>query len=195
MCDLPPEAYEDCFHPPSVPTQVFCLHCQEMYDSYLIEWREEKTPRGRQGFWRCPTPGCDGAGFGFDIHPIDPDYIDPDGRDMSVCFDDEDEEEWDEDDGAATDELGELIDEIAADDFGLEPCLTGPADDEDPFAIPMDDLLPVNEKVGSSELTPGEMDEIERKIGWRPDGRSSQSSQSSPSRDDRDWSDDEDIPF
>lgn len=93
MSDLPPEAYEDCFHPPSIPTEVFCLHCQRTYDSYLIEWRErDAEATGAEakllGFWCCPTPGCSGAGFGFDIHPVDPDYIDPDGREMGQWVDD-----------------------------------------------------------------------------------------------------------
>ncbi len=26
------------------------------------------------GFWMCPTPNCDGAGFTFDIFPTDPDH-------------------------------------------------------------------------------------------------------------------------
>ena len=62
---------------------VSCLHCGEEFDSYLIEWREEAGDNGSaMGFWCCPTPGCDGKGFGFDIFPIDPDYRDENGDKM-----------------------------------------------------------------------------------------------------------------
>jgi hypothetical protein len=61
--------------PPAVPTEVFCLHCQREYESYLIEWRVETDADGKpHGFWCCPTPGCGGRGFGFDIFPTDPEY-------------------------------------------------------------------------------------------------------------------------
>ena len=107
----------DPFKPPAISTLVSCLHCGEEYDSYLIEWREETDANGRKsGFWCCPTPGCGGAGFGCDIFPIDPDYVDEDGNKM-WSFDDEDEE---------LDELEELDDEVPSDDI---------ADDDDE-AIP-----------------------------------------------------------
>jgi len=117
---LPPEAHEDCFRPPSIPTEVCCLHCQKTYESYLIEWRESVLPDGRaRGFWCCPMPGCDGAGFGFDIYPTDPDYIDPDGRDLGewVYDDEEAEDDWD----------GEIeIDEIDSDEADELPMLIDP---------------------------------------------------------------------
>lgn len=107
----PPEAWEDCFHPPSISTLVHCIHCNEEYDSWRIEWREFVREDGTtHGFWCCPIEGCGGAGFGFDIFPVDPNYIDPDGRDMGewvetddeeIDDDDEDgdaEEDWDEED-------------------------------------------------------------------------------------------------
>ena len=71
MSDLPPEALSDCFRPPDIPVVVQCLHCGREYDSYLIWWDEQIIDGERSGFWRCPTPGCGGAGFGFDIHPVD----------------------------------------------------------------------------------------------------------------------------
>lgn len=105
---LPPEAHEDCFRPPSIPTEVCCLHCGQCYESYLIQWRESTLPDGRgRGFWCCPVSGCDGAGFGFDIHPTDPEYVDPDGRDMGGwVYDDEEEDdgEWMEELDAADDD-------------------------------------------------------------------------------------------
>lgn len=78
----------DPFRPPEVPTEVECLHCGRDYDSYLIEWREELDENGQPiGFWCCPTPGCDGKGFGFDILPTDPEYRDERGG--WVSFDDD----------------------------------------------------------------------------------------------------------
>jgi hypothetical protein len=59
---------------------VGCLHCQEVYDSYLIEWRIKEDADGKpHGFWCCPVAGCDGKGFGFDIFPVDPHYQDERG--------------------------------------------------------------------------------------------------------------------
>lgn len=92
---LDPQA--DCFRPPAIPTEVHCLHCGGEYESYLIEWREEVRDGRRMGFWRCPTPGCGGAGFGFDLLPTDPDYIGEDGQPM-WCFDDDEEEEDEDED-------------------------------------------------------------------------------------------------
>ena len=54
---------------------------------------EEETKDGPHGFWCCPTPGCDGKGFGFDIFPTDPDYRDEEGNLMWVS----DEADGDED--------------------------------------------------------------------------------------------------
>ena len=45
----------------------------------------------RMGFWCCPTPGCDGKGFGFDIFPTNPDYRTEDGQRM--WYGDEDGED------------------------------------------------------------------------------------------------------
>ncbi|MBN2578594.1 MAG: hypothetical protein JXB10_06340 [Pirellulales bacterium] len=106
MSDNPLDPQADPFKPPEIPIEVHCLHCDQEYDSYLIEWRECISADGTpQGFWCCPTPGCDGIGFGFDILPTDPNYQDEHGG--WVSFDDEedgepweqpDEEPWDEKD-------------------------------------------------------------------------------------------------
>ncbi len=93
---LDPQA--DPFHPPAIPTEVGCLHCGKEYESYLIEWRVETGADGtQQGFWCCPTPGCGGRGFGFDIFPTDPHYQDERGG--WVCDEEEesDGEEYSED--------------------------------------------------------------------------------------------------
>jgi hypothetical protein len=82
----------DPFGPPKIATLVGCLHCRQVYESYLIEWRELPTHDGTiHGFWCCPIEDCDGKEFGFDIFPIDPDWTDEDGNRMWV--DDESEEE------------------------------------------------------------------------------------------------------
>jgi hypothetical protein len=96
MNDHPLDPQADPFHPPEIPVEVHCLHCDREYDSYLIEWRESISAEGqRQGFWCCPTPGCDGLGFGFDILPTDPNYQDERGGWVSDDEED-DEEEWEE---------------------------------------------------------------------------------------------------
>jgi hypothetical protein len=97
---LSPEG--DPFGPPAISTLVHCLHCGEEYDSYRIEWRvETRTDGSQQGFWCCPTKGCGGIGFGFDIFPIDPEYRDENGE-LLWCSDD-DVEDGDQD-AAAFDE-------------------------------------------------------------------------------------------
>ena len=84
---LDPQA--DTLRPPSIPTLVWCLHCHQQYDSWKMEWRVVDCHDGQQrGFWYCGTEGCDGAGFGFDIFPVDEDYVDPDGRDLGHWVDD-----------------------------------------------------------------------------------------------------------
>ena len=89
----PFDSQGDPFGPPEVSIEVGCLHCGETFDSYLIEWRVETDADGKQhGFWCCPTPDCDGRGFGFDIFPTDPEYQDERGG-WVWC----DEEEFDED--------------------------------------------------------------------------------------------------
>ena len=83
--------------PPAIPTEVFCLHCRQQYESYLIEWRVFALADGTShGFWCCPMPGCDGKGFGCDIFPTDPEYRAENGERM-WCDDgeaDEDEESF-----------------------------------------------------------------------------------------------------
>src|SRR5437016_4930810 len=93
---LDPDA--DFFRPPDVPIEVGCLHCQQVYESYLMEWRVVTGEDGsRRGFWCCPTPGCGGAGFLLDIFPTDPDYRDEDGN-LVWCHDDSDDEDECDDD-------------------------------------------------------------------------------------------------
>ncbi len=131
----------DCFKPPSIPTLVHCLHCGEEYDSFRIEWRVETDAKGKpHGFWCCPMPGCDGRGFGFDIWPVDPDYIDPDGREMGFCYDDdeEDDELWDDED----------------DDFDPDELLSGPYTDSDSPDDSISGGLAMDEPAGDDLFSP-----------------------------------------
>ena len=90
--DDPDRPVLDGMHPPTQPQLVVCIHCGEEYDSWRIEWRVDDAGHG---LWCCPEPGCDGAGFGVDIYPVDYDsegyWYDPDGRELHCGGDDDDE--------------------------------------------------------------------------------------------------------
>jgi hypothetical protein len=98
---------DDPFRPPGKPREVACLHCGKHYSSELIEWRIRRAADGAvMGFWCCPMPGCDGAGYEFDIYPVD--------KDGQAWFEKEDSE--DEDDWAEEDEFDSALDEDDEDD-------------------------------------------------------------------------------
>ena len=78
-----PNPETDPFRPPAIPVEVCCLHCGHEYESYLIEWRNDAEDPSH-GYWCCPTEGCDGRGFGFDIFPTDPEYRDEHGHAMWI---------------------------------------------------------------------------------------------------------------
>jgi len=129
MTDDPLDPTDDPFGPPEVSIEVECLHCGQQYQSDLIEWRiETDADGGPHGFWCCPTPGCGGMGFGFDILPTDPNYRDEHGG-WVHC-----DEEYDEDD------LGEDFTPDAPTDRAKpsgnghgRPKLAGDGDDDIPF--------------------------------------------------------------
>ena len=107
---------DDCFKPPAIPTQVYCLHCGQEYESYLIHWVEYEEKGKKMGFWCCPTADCGGKGFGFDIFPTDPEYRDENGELMWVD-DDEGEEGLDDDDDLDDADLDlDIISEFPKDD-------------------------------------------------------------------------------
>ena len=123
-----PNPETDPFRPPAIPTEVCCLHCGQEYESYLMEWREEadaKTGEVR-GFWCCPTEGCGGAGFGFDIFPTDPEYRDENGQPLWGSDDDADTdadtdaEGDDELDGELEEEVQDALDALAEDGIILD---------------------------------------------------------------------------
>lgn len=96
---------DDCFAPPDEPCEVFCLHCRRIYDSSLIRWVGYRCKDGtHRGFWRCPVPGCDGAGFTFDIFPTDPDHP----ANAGWCECDEFDDDCDEQDEELADEFDDL---------------------------------------------------------------------------------------
>lgn len=121
MVDASP-AERDPFRPPTVPVMVHCLHCDQEYESYLIHWVDETTEADIPGFWCCPTPGCDGKGFGFDIFPVDPDYRDEQGNLMWTEDDGDEDEDYDEADGPV-----DL--EVETEDWGVDVPRHLPADD------------------------------------------------------------------
>ncbi len=113
-------AERDPFRPPTVPVIVHCLHCDQEYESYLIHWVEDAIESDSPGFWCCPTPGCDGKGFGFDIFPVDPDYRDEHGNLM--WMEDDDDEEYDE--------VDERVDrELEAEDWEVDAGRQPPVED------------------------------------------------------------------
>ena len=87
----------DPMRPPVRPRQVRCLLCEQQFESSAIYWRPEPltaeqvraravieaelcaqfggSPRRAQpgdehGRWCCPTSGCHGAGYLFDLLPV-----------------------------------------------------------------------------------------------------------------------------
>ncbi|HRK29586.1 MAG TPA: hypothetical protein PLD59_00805 [Tepidisphaeraceae bacterium] len=83
--------HDDPFAPPKEPIACFCLHCGEEFDSWQMVFRPH-SPDERcesSGDWCCPTPGCNGVGFGFDIFPTDDDWrTDENDEDDLDCLDD-----------------------------------------------------------------------------------------------------------
>src|SRR5688500_11269255 len=94
----PSDPSHDPFAPPKTPCEVQCVHCGESYESWHIEWRDDATLSSAGGAWCCPTPGCDGIGFGFDIFPVDPAWTDENGEHLIAQLDDDDEEDEEDDD-------------------------------------------------------------------------------------------------
>jgi hypothetical protein len=128
MRDTAPGA-NDCFRPPEIPIQVHCLHCHQEYDSYLMLWVEDAT-FNNGGYWACPTPGCDGKGFTFDIWPTDPEWTDEEGNKVFFLDDEPDTEEdhFQPDDDWVDDEVqADVLDEdlIGDDDVGDDELVLG----------------------------------------------------------------------
>src|SRR5215470_17740637 len=117
--------------PPAEPCECYCLHCGRTFSSDRMWFQRVINDRGGfPGFWMCPTPNCDGAGFGFDIYPTDPGHPANDGWSW------EDDEEWEEDETEVAEwdpaetkykeldaELGDVDDDLEGEEWklGLEP--------------------------------------------------------------------------
>lgn len=91
----PRDPSSDPYAPPAVPCEVRCAHCGHFYDSWQIIWRA--LDGESEAAWCCPTPGCDGVGFGYDIFPTDPEWIDENGNKLFVSDADLGEDPDDED--------------------------------------------------------------------------------------------------
>ena len=131
--------------PPSQSCECYCLHCGRSFMSDQMWFQRVINAKdGFPGFWMCPTPNCDGAGFCFDIFPTDPDHpanegwhcADDDGGDDDEFGEydeyDPDEDrteesaEWDPDEPkykALDEELGDQDDDLEGEEwkYGLEP--------------------------------------------------------------------------
>lgn len=85
-----PRRQHDQMAPPAEPCECYCLHCGRVFMSDQIWFQKVIGDKnGFEGFWMCPTPNCDGAGFTFDIFPTDPEHPANDGW----CHDDDDHAE------------------------------------------------------------------------------------------------------
>jgi hypothetical protein len=69
------EESDNFFGPPAEPVEVFCLHCGNVYSSSDMKFVASPDGAcrndGVQGDWMCPAPGCDGIGYGFDVHSVE----------------------------------------------------------------------------------------------------------------------------
>lgn len=65
--DNPDGSHTDTFAPdPDSTREMECLHCGETFEESEVTYEQ----RFGDYYWWCPTEGCDGAGVGFDIHPV-----------------------------------------------------------------------------------------------------------------------------
>jgi hypothetical protein len=59
----------DLFRPPKFTIEVVCIHCKQRYHSNEMVF--ETRYRNPFPLWWCKNRDCDGAGFRFDIFPVD----------------------------------------------------------------------------------------------------------------------------
>lgn len=85
------DKFSDPFAPPRANCTVCCIHCGSTYDSWRIVWRD-MPGEAIAGAWCCPIPGCDGIGFGFDIHPVDSGADEVDESDDDIDFEEAEED-------------------------------------------------------------------------------------------------------
>ena len=154
---------------------------------------------GLEGFWMCPTPNCDGAGFTFDIFPTDPSH--PANEGWSYDDDEDEEAEFEFDDDATPDapwdpdeakykELDELFGDAEDSDIEGEEWKYGLAPGERP---PEPDWIEAGRREREEEEKRYDQpDERPRVLDWsnREDRMPNSSSNSPPGH-----FPDDDIPF
>lgn len=159
--DLLDDPRDDPMAPPAEPCECFCLHCGRTFMSDRIWFQKVKGARdGFPGFWMCPTPNCDGAGFTFDIFPTDPNHPANDGW----HYDDGDDDEGE--DGEWEDEQGN--DELAGDEENND----GTLEDESDRADTPEDWDPEESKYKAmDEWEEDDLEGEEWKLGLQPGER------------------------
>lgn len=65
------EAKMDPYCPPKKPVLARCDHCRMTYKTDRMIWGTKAGMRSIAPLWWCPTDGCDGAGYGFDVHKVE----------------------------------------------------------------------------------------------------------------------------
>lgn len=173
----PTDKFKDPFAPPKNPCVVCCIHCGSTYDSWRIIWRD-MPGEAIEGAWCCPIPGCDGIGFRFDIHPVDPNWEVENGSEtpFASSFEEDDEDEWSIDDEVDDDEF---------DDGGLE--FDDEEDEEEEFALPIDEFEADALWIEPERITP-------RRVGNTPQPPFDRAPYGHASSSDNTFKDD-DIPF
>jgi hypothetical protein len=140
----PSDKFDDPFAPPQASVKVQCLHCGQSYDSWQIVWREEERDALFQGYWCCPTDGCTGVGFGFDILPVD---------DVIWDEDDDDDEDWADGDLEFDDEMPmNDLDCLGVGDDALWPTDPGLGRPRPLGNTPLPEFDPRNKPVADDEM-------------------------------------------
>jgi len=174
---------DDPMAPPKEPCECYCLHCGRVFMSDQMWFQKViNASDGFDGFWMCPTPNCDGAGFCFDIFPTDPNHPANEGW---VWDDDEDEAndpdaDWDETESKYQEmekESGDEDPDLEGEEWkeGLKPGEERPETDE---------MRQAREAWEAQQKRYDEPDERPRVLDWK-DERRPEAGQ---------WGD-EDIPF
>lgn len=181
----------DCFAPPAVPCECYCLHCGRLFMSDQIWFqRVINADDGFAGFWMCPTPNCDGKGFTFDIFPTDPGH--PANADVEDGDDDlfDDEIPWEgEGEDSEESEYDPAEPEYASLDEG---CLDDMEGEEWKYGLAPGDPLPEPEWRAQARAEWAERQQRFAEPDERP--REIDISETHKSADEMRWNED-DIPF
>ena len=137
--DVSFDPMDDPMAPPRDPCECWCLHCQRTFMSNEMWFQRVINARdGFPGFWMCPTPNCDGAGFTIDIFPTDPNHPANDGWHEG----DEDEEDFEDNEDDEDDDAGEWVEEH----------VDVPADEWDPAETKYRELDEEFEEYGDEDI-------------------------------------------